>query len=107
MTARFTLRHHAIMTTDTTSNNFTVIQRGNERQPGIGRHAVARVTVVSGVGMTARLALRDGIVMATGAGANNIAVIHVTRLHRSPGRGTRLMAGVTSIGTVYMTTVLS
>jgi hypothetical protein len=52
MITRFTLRNHPVMTTDTGTNNFSVIQWSNKGCPATGWHAVTGFASIRSIWMT-------------------------------------------------------
>jgi hypothetical protein len=75
MVTRLTTRYSAIVTTETGTDDFTVIQRRNKWQPAIWRHTMTGVTVIGCIRMVARFTLRDNVVMTAGASTDNFIVI--------------------------------
>jgi len=75
MIARLTLRNRSIVTTDTATDHFVVIQRCNKRQPGIGRHPVAGVTIIRRIGVVARFTLRNRSIVTTDTATDYFVVI--------------------------------
>ena len=67
MVARFAGSNRAVMTTDTGTDDFIVIQRRNKRQPGIGWYHMAGVTIIRSIRMTRWFALSDSVVMTANA----------------------------------------
>jgi hypothetical protein len=90
------------VTTDTGANDFIVIQRRNERQPGIWGHVMASITIVSGIGMISWLTLCNAVVVTTCTGTNHVTMIHGASLYRCPGCGAGLVAGIAGISAINM-----
>lgn len=95
---RFAAGGHIVVTTGTGANDLCVIHgTRRDRRPQFRRNAVTRIALVGRADMICRFTRCDNTIVTTDARPGQLRMIHGSRRHSSPWRGTRRMTGIALI----------